>query len=192
MTDSNPTSPPSSARSSPRSAGRAICARIERVRIAALGKKGRVPELMARLGTLPADQRKAFGQAVNGLKARVSDALEARKAELERGALSARLATEKADITLPVRLGPIAGRAHPSGQPGVRRGGRDLRRHGLRRRRGAGHRDRRLNFTKLNIPPEHPARQEHDTFYMKAPGATATTIPSRCCARTPAPCRSAP
>ena len=48
---------------------------IERVRIAALGKKGRVPELMAHLGTLPADQRKTFGQAVNGLKARVSDAL---------------------------------------------------------------------------------------------------------------------
>ena len=72
-------------------------AAIERVRIAALGKKGRVPELMARLGALPAEQRKAFGQAVNGLKARVGEALEGRKAELERGALSARLATEKAD-----------------------------------------------------------------------------------------------
>ena len=60
---------------------------IERVRIAALGKKGHVPELMAKLGTLPGDQRKAFGQAVNGLKTRVSDALEARKSDLERGQL---------------------------------------------------------------------------------------------------------
>src|SRR5512145_1134700 len=79
---------------------------IERVRIAALGKKGRVPELMAKLGSLPGDQRKAFGQAVNGLKTRVSDALESRKAALERGALSARLAIETADVTLPVRVGP--------------------------------------------------------------------------------------
>ena len=62
---------------------------IERVRIAALGKKGRIPELMAKLGSLPADQRKAFGQAVNGLKTRVGEALEGRKAELERGALTA-------------------------------------------------------------------------------------------------------
>ena len=73
-----------------------------------------MPELMARLGSLPAEQRKAFGQAVNGLKARVGEALEGRKAELERGALSARLATEKADITLPVRLGPWPdGAIHP-------------------------------------------------------------------------------
>ena len=140
------------------------------MRIAALGKKGRVPELMATLGALPGDQRKAFGQAVNGLKTRVSEALEGRKADLERGALTARLATEKADVTLPVRARTAAGRAHPSGQPGVRRGRRDLRRHGLRRRRRARHRDRRLNFTKLNIPPEHPARQEHDTFYMQGSG----------------------
>src|SRR5262245_37774492 len=61
----------------------AALAAIERVRIAALGKKGRVSELMARLGSLPADQRKSFGQAVNTLKTRVGDALESRKAELE-------------------------------------------------------------------------------------------------------------
>src|SRR5436190_13754500 len=88
-------------------AAAADLAAIERVRIAALGKKGRVPELMARLGTLPGDQRRAFGQAINGLKTRVSDALEARRSDLERGQLSARLSTEKADVTLPVRLGPL-------------------------------------------------------------------------------------
>src|SRR5262245_63685911 len=89
-------------------------AAIERVRIAALGKKGRIPELMASLGSLPAEQRKTFGQAVNGLKTRIGEALEGRKTELERGALSARVAAEKADITLPVRLGPLQdGRIHP-------------------------------------------------------------------------------
>ncbi len=72
---------------------------------------------MAQLGTLPADQRKAFGQAVNGLKTRVGEALEGRKAELERGALTARLAAEKADVTLPVRPGPLQdGRIHPVSQ----------------------------------------------------------------------------
>src|SRR5690606_10127960 len=90
---------------------------IERVRIAALGRKGRVPELMSRLGTLPGDQRKAFGQAVNGLKVRVTEALEARKADLERAHLSAQIAGEQADVTLPVRLGALHdGRVHPISQ----------------------------------------------------------------------------
>jgi phenylalanyl-tRNA synthetase alpha chain len=142
-------------------------AAIERVRIAALGKKGRVPELMARLGTLPAEQRKAFGQSVNGLKARVGDALEERKAELERGALSARLATEKADITLPVRIGPLQdGRIHPVSQvfDEVAEIFGDM---GFAIAEGPDIETDDYNFTKLNIPPEHPARQEHDTFYMK-------------------------
>ena len=126
---------------------------IERVRIAALGKKGRVPELMARLGSLPADQRKAFGQAVNGLKTRVGDALEGRKAELERGALTARLAAETADVTLPVRVGPLQdGRIHPVSQvfDEVAEIFGDM---GFCHRRGAGHRDRRPQLHQA----QHPA-----------------------------------
>jgi phenylalanyl-tRNA synthetase alpha chain len=141
---------------------------IERVRIAALGKKGRVPELMAKLGSLPADQRKTFGQAVNSLKTRVSEALERRKAELERGALSARLAAETADVTLPVRAGPLQdGRVHPVSQvfDEVAEIFGDM---GFSIAEGPDIETDDLNFTKLNIPPEHPARQEHDTFYMKA------------------------
>ncbi len=150
---------------------------IERVRIAALGKKGRVPELMAQLGTLPADQRKAFGQAVNGLKARVSEALDARKADLERGQLSARLATEKADVTLPVRLGPLQdGRIHPVSQvwDEVAEIFGDM---GFAVAEGPDIETDDLNFTKLNIPPEHPARQEHDTFYMKGSGKEGDNNP---------------
>ena len=150
---------------------------IERVRIAALGKKGRVPELMAQLGTLPADQRKSFGQAVNGLKTRVSDALEARKADLERGQLSARLATEKADVTLPVRLGSLQeGRIHPVSQvwDEVAEIFGDM---GFAVAEGPDIETDDLNFTKLNIPPEHPARQEHDTFYMKASGKEGDNNP---------------
>src|SRR5215472_13929716 len=141
-------------------------AAIERVRIAALGRKGQVPELMARLGTLPADARRAFGQAVNGLKSRIGEALEARMAELERAALTARLATEKADVTLPVRAGPLQdGRIHPVSQvfDEVVEIFADM---GFAVAEGPDIETDDYNFTKLNIPPEHPARQEHDTFYM--------------------------
>src|SRR5262245_59597584 len=144
---------------------------IERVRIAALGKKGRIPELMAKLGSLPADQRKDFGQAVNGLKTRVGEALEGRRAELERGALTARLATERADVTLPVRAGPLQdGRIHPVSQvfDEVAEIFGDM---GFAIAEGPDIETDDLNFTKLNIPPEHPARQEHDTFYMKGPSS---------------------
>jgi phenylalanyl-tRNA synthetase alpha chain len=150
---------------------------IERVRIAALGRKGRVPELMARLGTLPADRRKAFGQAVNTLKARVSEALEARRSDLEGGALSARLAAEQADVTLPVRLGPLhEGRIHPVSQvfDEVAEIFADM---GFAVAEGPDIETDDLNFTKLNIPPEHPARQEHDTFYMAGSGKPGDNSP---------------
>jgi phenylalanyl-tRNA synthetase alpha chain len=141
-------------------------AAIERARIGALGKKGTVSELMATLGKLPGDQRKSFGQAVNGLKSRVSEALEARKADLERSQLTARLAAEKADVTLPVRLGPLQdGRIHPVSQvfDEVAEIFGDM---GFAVAEGPDIETDDLNFTKLNIPPEHPARQEHDTFYL--------------------------
>jgi phenylalanyl-tRNA synthetase alpha chain len=148
-------------------------AAIERVRIAALGKKGRVSEFMTRLGALPADQRKAFGQAVNILKARVSETLEAKTAELQRSALSAKLASERADVTLPVRVGPLQdGRIHPVSQvwDEVVEIFADM---GFAVAEGPDIETDDLNFTKLNIPPEHPARQEHDTFYFhpKADGS---------------------
>jgi phenylalanyl-tRNA synthetase alpha chain len=139
---------------------------VERVRIAALGRKGQISELMAKLGSLPPDQRKAFGQAVNGLKTRVGEALEGRKAGLERSQLSAKLVTERADITLPVRRGPLQdGRIHPVSQAWeqIVEIFADM---GFSVAEGPDIETDDLNFTKLNIPPEHPARQEHDTFYF--------------------------
>ena len=141
-------------------------AALERLRISALGKKGRVSELMGKLGSLPADQRKAFGQAVNSLKDRVTTALESRKTTLDREALTARLASERADVTLPVRVGPLSeGRIHPVSQvfDEVCEIFGDM---GFSVAEGPDIESDDLNFTKLNIPPEHPARQEHDTFYF--------------------------
>ena len=144
-------------------------AAIEAVRIAALGRKGRIPELMSRLGKMAPDERKSFGAAVNQLRDRVTAALEARKSTLEAEAMTARLANERADITLPVRPGPIAeGRIHPISQvfDEIAEIFADM---GFAIAEGPDIETDDLNFTKLNIPPEHPARQMHDTFYLKTP-----------------------
>src|SRR6476646_8806601 len=150
---------------------------LEEARIAALGRKGRVAELMGRLASLSPDQRKSFGQAVNGLKQRVSEALERRKVELDRAALTAKLAGERADITLPVRGGPLQeGRIHPVSQvfDEVAEIFGDM---GFAIAEGPDIETDDLNFTKLNIPPEHPARQEHDTFYLTASGRAGENAP---------------
>ncbi|MCJ7599809.1 MAG: phenylalanine--tRNA ligase subunit alpha, partial [Methyloceanibacter sp.] len=101
---------------------------------------GRVSELMQQLGGMPPEERKSFGQAVNELKSHVSGALDARHQVLAGAALSEKLASERADVTLPVREGPLA--------------------------EGPDIETDFNNFTALNIPPEHPARQDHDTFYF--------------------------
>src|SRR5680860_1080639 len=86
-------------------------AALEEVRIGALGKKGAVSALMQRLGAMPAEERRDFGQAVNAVKTAVSDALEAKREALSRAATAEKLADERADVTLPVRQGPVgAGR----------------------------------------------------------------------------------
>ena len=148
---------------------------LEEARIAALGRRGRVAELMGRLASLSAAERKSFGQAVNGLKQRVSEALVSRKAALERAALSAKLASERADITLPVRAGPLLeGRIHPVSQvfDEVTEIFGDM---GFAIAEGPDIETDDFNFTKLNIPPEHPARQDHDTFYLH-PKADGTRL----------------
>ena len=139
---------------------------LDHVRVSAVGKKGRVSDLMSKLGTLPAEERKAFGQSVNTLKSKVTEALDARKAVLEKAGLEARLATERADVTLPVRGGSLAGgRIHPVSQvfDECVEIFADL---GFEVAEGPDIETDELNFDALNIPAEHPARQDHDTFYF--------------------------
>ena len=142
-------------------------AALDEVRVTALGKKGRISGLMRSLGAMAPDERKSFGQAVNGLKQRVGEALEVRKAGLTAAALAERLAFEQADITLPVRPGPIAGgRIHPVSQvwDELTEIFADM---GFSVAEGPDIETDDNNFNKLNIPPKHPARQEMDTFYLK-------------------------
>lgn len=139
---------------------------LEAARVAAVGRKGRVGDLMKALGGLPGDQRRAYGQSVNALKVAVEAAIEARKGDLERAALDARLADERIDVTLPVRP-ESEGRIHPISQT-IDEIVEIFGQMGFRVAEGPDLEDDWKNFTALNIPPEHPARQEMDTFYLRA------------------------
>ena len=137
---------------------------LEAVRVEALGKKGRLTALMKEMGALPPDQRKERAQALNVIKDRVTEALAARKTELERAALEARLATERVAVTLPVRPRP-AGRIHPVSQV-IDEITEIFAAMGFTVAEGPDIEDDFHNFTALNMPDDHPARQMHDTFYL--------------------------
>jgi phenylalanyl-tRNA synthetase alpha chain len=139
-------------------------AALEAVRISSLGKKGAVSERMKELGGMAPEERKALGAALNVLKDKVAEALSARKSALGEQALEARLASEKIDVTLPVRPSQ-QGTVHPVSQvwEEVVQIFGDL---GFAVAEGPHIEDDFHNFDALNMPPEHPARQEHDTFYF--------------------------
>ena len=139
---------------------------LEAVRVKALGKKGSVSGLLATLGGMAPDERKSFGAAVNALKDRVSDSLASRRVILKDQALDARLASERADVTLPLReSGLEAGRIHPISQvmDELTAIFADL---GFAIAEGPDVETDDYNFTKLNFPVGHPAREMHDTFFF--------------------------
>ncbi|POR48060.1 phenylalanine--tRNA ligase subunit alpha [Bosea psychrotolerans] len=145
-------------------------AALEQVRIAALGKAGSISALLKTLGAMTPEERKEKGPLINGLRDKVQGALSARKEALGEAALDARLASETVDITLPVREGPEArGRIHPISQviDEITAIFGDM---GFSVAEGPDVETDDLNFTKLNFPVGHPAREMHDTFFF-APDA---------------------
>ena len=141
-------------------------AALEAVRIAALGKSGSVSALLRTLGSMTPEQRKAEGPRINGLKDRVTEALAARKDALKHAALDARLNTEAVDVTLPVREPPTeTGRIHPISQV-VDELTAIFADMGFAIAEGPDIETDDLNFTRLNFPEGHPAREMHDTFYL--------------------------
>ncbi len=137
---------------------------LEAARLAALGKKGRLSELMKGLGALEAEERREAGFTLNLLKDQISDAIEERKRELSDAAIEARLETETIDVTLPHR--PDAeGKVHPISQT-IDEVSAILGEMGFAVAEGPDIEDDFHNFSALNIPPSHPARQMHDTFYL--------------------------
>src|SRR6186713_1518370 len=139
-------------------------AALEAVRISALGKSGSVSALLKTLGAMSADERKTQGPAINGLKDRVTESIAQRKDALGAAALDARLNTETVDVTLPVREAPAeTGRIHPISQVTDELTAifADM---GFAVAEGPDIETDDYNFTKLNFPEGHPARDMHDTF----------------------------
>lgn len=141
-------------------------AALEAVRVAALGKSGSISALLKTLGSMTPDERKGQGPLINGLKDTVNAALLARRDALKNAALDQRLNTESVDVTLPLRETPAeAGRIHPISQviDELTTIFADM---GFAVAEGPDIETDDYNFTKLNFPEGHPAREMHDTFYF--------------------------
>lgn len=147
---------------------------LDAVRVQALGKKGEITQRMKTLGRLDPEARKTAGQSLNALKDAIAEAIEARKAALSETALEARLAEERIDVTLPPRPAPV-GRLHPISQT-VEELIAIFGEMGFTVAEGPDIEDDFHNFGALNIPPEHPARQEHDTFYLPGDDKTGRLV----------------
>jgi phenylalanyl-tRNA synthetase alpha chain len=139
---------------------------LETIRVDALGKKGEISGLMKTLGELTPDERKEAGQRLNLLKDAVTEAIGTRKSDLEQVALDAKLAFEAIDLTLPPRP-ETEGRLHPISQT-IDEIIAIFGEMGFSVAEGPDIEDDFKNFTALNIPPDHPARQMQDTFYLPA------------------------
>ncbi|CAD1792969.1 phenylalanyl-tRNA synthetase subunit alpha [Xanthomonas arboricola pv. juglandis] len=137
---------------------------LEALRVALLGKSGSITAQLKQLGTLPADQRKAAGEAINLARDALTAALSERKHALENAALDARLAGERIDVTLPGRRGERGG-LHPVTRT-LERIVEIFARLGYELSDGPEIEDDWHNFEALNFPPHHPARAMHDTFYF--------------------------
>lgn len=137
---------------------------LEALRVQLLGKQGQVTALLKQLGAMPADQRKAAGEAVNRAKDEIGARIATRREQIEQAALAARLASERLDITLPGRDGHRAA-LHPITRTSERIA--DIfARMGYELADGPEIEDDWHNFEALNFPPHHPARAMHDTFYF--------------------------
>ncbi|MCB1445225.1 MAG: phenylalanine--tRNA ligase subunit alpha [Rhizobiaceae bacterium] len=147
-------------------AGAADEAAIEAVRVNALGKKGSISELLKTLGAMSPEERQTRGAAINQLKNAVTEAIAARKTALKDQAINARLARETVDVTLPVRASPAErGRIHPITQiiDEITAIFGDM---GFSIAEGPDIETDYYNFTALNFPVGHPAREMHDTFFL--------------------------
>jgi phenylalanyl-tRNA synthetase alpha chain len=146
--------------------GAADEAALEAVRVAALGKKGSISELLKTLGGMSPEERKEKGPLINGLRDRVSAALAERRVALKDAALDARLQAERVDVTLPLPESPVArGRIHPISQvmDELTAIFADM---GFSIAEGPDVETDFHNFTALNFPVGHPAREMHDTFFF--------------------------
>lgn len=140
---------------------------LESLRVSILGKKGTLSAQMKEIGKLSLEERKQKGAALNRLKTHLHEAFLAQKKHLHKQAIRQRLAQEHLDLSLPVRLGPLhEGRIHPVSQT-LNELISIFSEMGFSVAEGSDIETDYHNFTALNFPPEHPARDMHDTFFFE-------------------------
>ncbi len=145
--------------------GATTVADVETVRVNALGKTGTISGLLKGMGAISPDERREQGPVINGLRDRVTAAIVAKKAELEAAELDSRLKAEHVDLTLPARPRRKGG-VHPTMQV-MDEMIAVFAEMGFSVAEGPDIEDDFHNFTALNFPPKHPAREMHDTFFLK-------------------------
>ena len=139
---------------------------LEDVRIQFLGKKGSLTLLMKQLGSYEPEKRKEIGQKLNEIQKDVLEAIENKKLVLRKNHLNQKLENESVDVSLPTRP-ENQGRIHPLTKT-MDEVVSIFAQMGFAVADGPDIESDYYNFTALNIPQEHPARQEHDTFYFNA------------------------
>ena len=137
---------------------------LEDVRVESLGKKGSLSLLMKQLGSIEPEKRKETGQKLNLIQKEVLATIENKKEVLRKDHINKKLANESVDITLPIRP-ETHGKIHPLSKT-MDEVISIFAQMGFTVAEGPDIESDYYNFSALNIPPEHPARQEHDTFYF--------------------------
>jgi len=138
---------------------------LDGMRVAYLGKQGRITSLLRSLGKLPADERPAAGKKINVARDKIQNALAVRKQSLEQASLDATLSEDRVDVTLPGR-GQRSGGLHPVTRT-LERIETFFSQIGFDVVEGPEIEDDYHNFEALNIPAHHPARAMQDTFYFE-------------------------
>lgn len=142
----------------------AVLKELDDIRVAVLGKKGKLTEMMKGLGALPLEEKISLGKGLNIVKSKIEEAIEKQKKFLEEKALNEKLKTETIDVTLPTRP-EIQGRLHPISKI-YEEVMAIFGQMGFEVAEGPDIEDQFHNFNALNMPVNHPARQMQDTFYL--------------------------
>ena len=145
-------------------AAAAASAELESVRVRYLGKKGELTAVLKQMGKLSAEERPVMGQLATDVRAAVESAVESRAAELAAKAMEEKLKAETLDVTIPGRKAPM-GHKHPmyTVLDEIKEIFINM---GFEIMEGPEIEQSDYNFTKLNTPDDHPAREWSDTFYL--------------------------
>lgn len=138
---------------------------LESLRVSLLGKSGQLTLLMKELGKMAPEERRVRGAELNVVKDELTEIIEQKKSQFEEAALNERLQSETIDVSLPARRFSDDGKIHPISHV-LDQSIQIFSQMGFVVKEGPDIEEDYYNFSALNIPPEHPARQEQDTFYL--------------------------